>query len=143
MILQHTVYEREVTSQLNTTFKESILEICSTGPEDSGDYLCTASNEFSSTSAASPTNLTVIPGIHIMHIMPHCLCKIPLITSDHLQNLNRIKGRSSPAPDPPQRSPSPNFIIVVHYYNHSSFRKASTFKLTAYFPPPTQIPNPR
>ena len=57
--LQHTVYEREI----NTTFKESILEICSVEPQDSGDYLCTASNGVSSTSATNPTNVTVIPGM--------------------------------------------------------------------------------
>lgn len=63
---QHTVYERQVETELNTTFTESILEICSTEPEDSGEYLCTANNGFSSASVTSPTNLTVIPGMLCM-----------------------------------------------------------------------------
>ena len=66
---QHSVYERQIQTELNTTFKESILEICSAEPNDSGEYLCTANNGFSSASATNPTNLTVIPGIHVAIII--------------------------------------------------------------------------
>ena len=47
-------------SRYRDVFTESVLKICNVGPEDRGDYLCTASSGIVSASATRATTLTVV-----------------------------------------------------------------------------------
>ena len=58
--LQHTVYETIVRSRYNDLFTVSVLKICNVGPEDGGDYLCSARSGVVSASAPRVTTITVL-----------------------------------------------------------------------------------
>ena len=74
IVLQHTIHERTITTSHNLTLMESILEICSVNPKDSGQYLCTARNAQGSASAANRTNILVTPGGFYMPLLYVTLC---------------------------------------------------------------------
>ena len=57
---KYTTYEQILSNQDGLMFTESILEICGVGLQESGEYLCTASNGARTVQAPNATVLTVL-----------------------------------------------------------------------------------